>query len=78
MATKRKEPAPAKVRVAILQFTKDGKPIGPRILGPPIANDIRFIWRGRVFIRANWTHNGRPIGPLIRVPKGANDAKLIL
>lgn len=59
-----------------LQWTRDKKPEGRPIPAPPGANDIRFVWRNGVFVRARWTKDGEDIGDPIPVPEGANDAHL--
>ena len=83
MRRKSNKPQEAEARgPGFLQFTKDGKPVGPPIPQPPGANDLRLRWRLRppppVITGAQWTRNGRPLGPPIPVPTGANDARFRL
>ena len=67
--------------IAILIFTRDGKPVD-LVLAPPEADDIDIAWvrssgtRDRIS-GAFWTRDGEPIGP-IPVPPRCNDAHFII
>ena len=60
--------------IKALQFTKFGKPVGPKFKPPQGANDVHLVWRGpgRSFVIVVFTKDGEPIGATIAPPK-AND-----
>jgi hypothetical protein len=67
--------APAQPAVQ-LQWTINGQPVGPVVVGPAGANDVHFIARDGVLDRMEWTTDGEPNGLPVPAPEGANDLHL--
>lgn len=59
-----------------LQWTINGQPVGPPVVGPPGANDVHLIGIDAMLDRMEWTRDGGPIGPPVEAPEGANDLHL--